>query len=114
MKKCKTSKLKNKYQTHPKERERKTGKEIGRRTEDRKDFFFFFFFGILLSPLIFQIGKEFMYTAFLYSVSLKINASVIADSEQYLRPGIILSPYEELSLLSRTNCLRLIAEFENV
>lgn len=43
MKKCKTSKLKNKYQTHPKERERKTGKEIGGRTEDRKDFFFFFF-----------------------------------------------------------------------
>lgn len=55
-----------------------------------------------------------MYTAFLYSVSLKINASVIADSEQHLRPGIILSPYEELSLLSWTNCLRLIAEFENV
>lgn len=52
MKQSKTSMLKNKYQMHPKEREKeKQGKRKKERRKDRKYYFFLFFFGILFNFL---------------------------------------------------------------
>lgn len=53
MKQSKTSMLKNKYQMHPKEREKE---KQGKRKKERRQkilFFSFFFFGILFNLLIF-------------------------------------------------------------
>lgn len=103
--KTSNSKLKNKYQMHPKkEREKR------REREGKKPMTFFLLLWHTVNLLPSQGRKEFIS----HSISVQCVLTYLccflmtANSDQYLWPGVILSHYEELSLPNWTNNRRII------
>lgn len=108
-KKTSNSKLKNKYQMHPKERKKEWKKE--REKEKTPWLFFLLLWHNLLSS---QSRKEFISHCMSVQHVLTNSCSFLmtANSDHHLWPGVKLSHYEELSLPNRANNCRVI-HFKN-
>lgn len=109
-KKTSNSKLKNKYQMHPKERKKDWKEE---REKEKTHDLIFFCFGIL-DLLSSQSRKEFISHCMSVQHVLTYSCSFLmtANSDQSLWPGVTLSHCEELSLPNWANNQRVI-HFKN-